>query len=51
MTCTDDNVNIVVNFQKEQRSWREDVGTLHTPVDELYNCSSLGYMDHGYRPG
>lgn len=51
VTCTDNNVNIVVNFQKEQRSQRKDVGTMRMSVDELYICSSWGYMDHGYRPG
>lgn len=43
--------HVVVNFQKEQGSWREGVGTVRTSVDELYNCSSWGYMGHGYRPG
>lgn len=46
MTCIDDIMNILVNIQKERRSQREDVRSLRTSVDELYNYTEDNYVDY-----
>lgn len=46
VTGIDDIMNILVNIQKEQRSQREDVRTLRTSVDELYNYTDDNYADY-----
>lgn len=46
MTGIDDIMNILVNIQKEQRSQREDVRTLRTSVDELYNYTEDNCADY-----
>lgn len=46
VTGIDDIMNILVYIQKEQRSQREDVRTLRTSVDELYNYTEDNCADY-----